>query len=285
MRQLSDDTRDRLAAEAPGLCHCWRITRTDGVEIGLTDHDEDVTFGGTTFRADAAVTTTALRQTAGLDPDDAEIEGALASDALSDADLRVGRFDGARVELWRVDWEGPEARLLLRVGRLGEVTFEDGAYRGAFLSLKQRLGTVAGRVFSHACDASLGDARCGVSLMGAPFVHEVALTAATERTLSFAAPEGVAPDWFANGTAEVLDGPLAGLVRPVRDHAPAGTISLWRALPEAPAPGTRLRLTAGCDKRLATCRDRFANVLNFRGQPHMPGADVLTATPAPGERP
>ncbi|SFE47808.1 phage conserved hypothetical protein BR0599 [Methylobacterium sp. 13MFTsu3.1M2] len=39
-------------------------------------------------------------------------------------------------------------------------------------------------------------------------------------------------------------------------------------------------LTAGCDKRLATCRDRFANAVNFQGFPHMPGNDaVMRAVP------
>jgi uncharacterized phage protein (TIGR02218 family) len=35
----------------------------------------------------------------------------------------------------------------------------------------------------------------------------------------------------------------------------------------------------GCDKRLETCRDRFANTLNFRGEPHLPGNDLLTRYP------
>ena len=37
---------------------------------------------------------------------------------------------------------------------------------------------------------------------------------------------------------------------------------------------------AGCDKAFATCRDRFANTLNFRGFPYMIGNDVLQAGPA-----
>lgn len=34
-----------------------------------------------------------------------------------------------------------------------------------------------------------------------------------------------------------------------------------------------------CDKRFETCRDVFANTLNFRGFPHMPEPDVLLAGP------
>ncbi len=35
-----------------------------------------------------------------------------------------------------------------------------------------------------------------------------------------------------------------------------------------------------CDKQLSTCRDRFANIENFRGFPHMPGPDFVLAGPA-----
>jgi hypothetical protein len=36
-----------------------------------------------------------------------------------------------------------------------------------------------------------------------------------------------------------------------------------------------VRLIPGCDKRFATCRDRFTNVHAFGGEPHVPGTDAL----------
>ncbi len=44
-----------------------------------------------------------------------------------------------------------------------------------------------------------------------------------------------------------------------------------------------MTVTIGCDKSFATCRDRFANALNFRGFPHMPGIDRILSVPVPGE--
>jgi hypothetical protein len=40
-----------------------------------------------------------------------------------------------------------------------------------------------------------------------------------------------------------------------------------------------VELTQGCDKRAATCAERFANIANFRGEPHLPGFDLLTRFP------
>jgi uncharacterized phage protein (TIGR02218 family) len=53
-----------------------------------------------------------------------------------------------------------------------------------------------------------------------------------------------------------------------------------RDLPRAAVEdGCRVELREGCDKRFATCIGRFANAVNFRGEPHLPGADILTRYP------
>ena len=282
MRTISERTEARFAREATTLCTCWRITREDGVEVGLTDHDEDVAFGGTLFRAEAGAAPTALRQTADLTPDDAEFESALSSEAITPEDLDAGRYDEAALQMWRVDWADPDARLLLRTGRIGEVTRAGEGYAATFRSLKGALETVTGRLYGRRCDAGIGDARCGLDL-GATALDAAVLTGGAEAvTLDAGAP--ARPGLYDGGTLSVTSGALAGLAVPVR-RAEAGVsglvVTLWRALPQPLGTGDTARLTAGCDKRLATCR-AFGNTLNFRGHPHMPGNDVLTATPSPG---
>ena len=45
------------------------------------------------------------------------------------------------------------------------------------------------------------------------------------------------------------------------------------------AAGTVVQLREGCDKRFETCVSRFNNAANFRGEPHLPGGDLLTRYP------
>ena len=56
--------------------------------------------------------------------------------------------------------------------------------------------------------------------------------------------------------------------------------SRWRRI----AAGDTFAVTAGCDKQFATCRAKFANAVNFRGFPHMPGNDFVAAYPRAGRR-
>ena len=50
-------------------------------------------------------------------------------------------------------------------------------------------------------------------------------------------------------------------------------IGFWVPLANMPKPGDTFRITAGCAKTFSACREKFANSLNFRGFPQMPGSD------------
>ena len=284
MRAIAPQTEDRFAAAATTLCTCWRVTRRDGAEFGFTDHDEDVSFGGTVFRAKAGAAPTALRQTADLAADDAEFASVLDDEAVTAADLDAGLYDEAQVQMWRVDWADPDARLLMRTGTIGEVARAGEGYTATFRSLKGTLEAVAGRLYGRRCDAAIGDARCGLDLSDPALSHQGAVTAAGREAVEVTSPATPPDGLYDGGTLHVETGVLAGLARPVRRAEPGVSglvVSLWRALPDGLAAGDAVRLTAGCDKRLQTCR-AFGNVLNFRGHPHMPGNDILTTTPSPG---
>jgi uncharacterized phage protein (TIGR02218 family) len=107
MREIDPELRRRLDGGATKLCRCWRVRRRDGRELGFTDHDGDLSFDGATFRASTGMDASALQATTGLAVDNAQVRGALSDAGIREEDIRTGRFDGARVEHWLVDWERP----------------------------------------------------------------------------------------------------------------------------------------------------------------------------------
>jgi len=60
-------------------------------------------------------------------------------------------------------------------------------------------------------------------------------------------------------------------------------LDLWQAMPHPIIAADTFMVTAGCDKRFATCHDRFNNIVNFRGFPHIPGNDFVMRYPVAGE--
>lgn len=272
-----------LAGGTTTVCHAWAVVRRDGVVMGFTDHDRDLEFEGVLFRAGTGLTAGALQQVAGLAVDNAEAMGALSDAGLREEDIRAGRFDGAEVRLWLVNWADVAERMLRFRGSLGEVVQEGGAFRAELRGLTEALNRPMGRIIQPGCDAVLGDARCGVNLGQPEWSAEIVLEAVRERRVLVAPPVGFAPGWFQHGTAVFLDGAAGGLRVTVKaDRIADGRmeVELWQEPGVAPVAGDRVRLIAGCDRREGTCRQKFHNFHNFRGFPHVPDEDWITAWPA-----
>jgi uncharacterized phage protein (TIGR02218 family) len=277
----------KLDSGATTLARCWVLTRRDGVVQGFTDHDRDINVDGVTCRAGTGLSASEATQQLGLAVTSTEAAGALAADTLNEDDLAAGRYDAASVAVHLVDWSEPALRVLLANGVLGEVRRDGFAFTAELRGLAHRLAEDSGRRYTATCAADLGDARCTVDLDNAAFTGSgtiAALTAISSFTVSGLG--SFADGWFTAGKITWTSGANAGLAMEVKRHRNDGTtvtIDLWQAMAEPLAAGDTFTVTAGCDKRFATCRDRFANAVNFRGFPHVPGNDFIVAYPVPGE--
>ncbi|MFN4172361.1 MAG: DUF2163 domain-containing protein [Pseudorhodobacter sp.] len=268
------------------LCNAWAIRRKDGVVHGFTDHDRDIFFDGMAFRAGTGLTARALQQTSGLSVDNSEAMGALSDISVTEADLTAGRFDGAELSIWLVNWAEPDQRRLQFKGSIGEIQRAGGAFKAEMRGLAELLNQPQGRSYQRKCAAILGDRSCRFDLTQPGFTVEAAAEVRQDRLrFHLSGITDLADRWFERGRLEVLTGAATGLVGVVkRDRLePTGrTVELWQRLGTPVADGDLLRVEAGCDKSVATCRFKFANFLNFRGFPHIPGEDWLTAYPASG---
>lgn len=287
MRAVPLEMQARLDGGATTLCRCWRVERRDGEVMGFTDHDGDVAFEGTLFRAASGLDAGALQAGTGLAVDNGQAVGALSSAAISEADIREGRFDRARVVQWLVDWTRPDLRLVMFAGEFGEIRRADGLFEVELRGLAEALNVPVGRRMLRTCDRVLGDARCGVDAAAYSVEAQVAEGSAGAVVEIDGDVAGFAPDWFAHGRLEWVDGRNVGTAQSVKaDRQVAGgrQVELWQEPPAGIAVGDRFRLVAGCDKRAETCREKFGNFLNFRGFPHIPGEDWVTAYPKAGGR-
>jgi uncharacterized phage protein (TIGR02218 family) len=275
-----------LATGATTLARAWALTRADGLTLGFTDHDRDLEFEGVRFRADAGLSARALEQVTGLAVDNSEAVGALRDAGLSEGDIMAGRYDGAALRIWEVNWADTAQRRMIFRGTLGEITRAGGAFRAELRGLSEPLGQQGGRVYHAACAAVLGDAACKVDLDAPGYSAQAEVQTVQDGQHFGFAVDTVAPGWFAQGRLLVLDGPAAGLVGHIREDRYEGgmrRIALWDAIRATLAPGDLVRLEVGCDKQAGTCRLKFANFLNFRGFPHIPGEDWLMAYPKAGQ--
>jgi uncharacterized phage protein (TIGR02218 family) len=286
MRPIPPLLQTKLDSGVTTLARCWKLMRRDGVVMGFTDHDRDLTIDGVTFRAGTGFSSSEAASRFGLSVDGAEISGALADEQLTDVDLSAGRYDAAEVETWLVDWSDPSLRVLTARATLGEVRREGQAFTAELRGLADLLSQESGRLYTAKCGADLGDIRCKVDLTD-PALRGLGAVSVVEGTSIFIASglDGFADALFSLGRLTWTSGANDGLAIEIKEHrlvAGHARLTLWQAMPEAIAAGDNFTVTAGCDKRFATCRARFANTDNFRGFPQIPGNDFLLASPTQG---
>ena len=287
MRLIPPALQSKLDSGVTTLCRCTVLTRRDSEMLGFTDHDEDVPVGEVLCRAGTGIAGSEATARLGLAVDGAEISGALADDSLTEADLAAGRYDGAGVDIYLVDWSEPSLLVLIARGTLGEVRREGRAFAAELRGLAEPLSHETGRLYTASCAADLGDARCNVDLDDPEWRAEGEVTALVG-TSSFIASglDTFDAGFFSAGRLVWLTGANAGIAVEVKRHrhdAEATVIELWQAMPEPIAAGDTFVVTAGCDKRFATCHLRFDNALNFRGFPHIPGNDFVMRYAVEGE--
>ncbi len=278
------DLLEHLRGGATTVARAWLILRRDGLQLGFTDHDQDITLNGMSFKASTGLAAKALQSSTGLSMDNTEAIGALSDAAIDEADLAAGRYDGAEVTIWLFNWANTAQNMIEFKGSFGDVTRAGGAFKVDLRGQTEALNVPQGRVYHRGCAAVLGDDSCKFNLESAGYRQEFTVQSlGAEGEIVLAGDAGAVDDWFQLGRFSVQTGQAKGLKGMIKtDKAMAfgaRQVTLWQNLAVPLALGDVVRLEVGCDRSSATCQAKFNNLINFQGFPHIPGADWQISYP------
>ncbi len=278
-----DALHDHLKTAVTTVARCWVIERKDGTVLGFTDHDLDLVVDGHLCTAETGMTARALTQTTGLSVDNSEAQGALSDARITEADINAGLYDRASVKTWLVNWNDVTQAKLTFQGTLGEIRRNGGAFDVELRGLTEDLNAQQGRVYQKTCGHVLGDSRCQVDLTDpANHMRRPVEVIEDRRRLRFTDDGTYPPGWFLRGKLVMESGAGEFYVSwIVRDEVTDGErlIETWEPIRADVQPGDMVVINSGCDGRLSVCRDKFDNVINFGGFPHIPGEDWLMSIP------
>lgn len=272
-------SRTWFASSLETVATFWRVLRRDGVALGFTSHDRDLWFDGVLHGASPGMVPSSIRRSAEFDSDSAEVQGALSSASITADDLSAGRFDGAQVMIGIVDWETYEREVLYR-GAIGAITEEDGSFSAELASRKAELALDPVPRTSPSCRAAFCGPGCDLSPVA--YTHDAMLAGSDESANTVLLATVPTPADYVGGVVRWFDGPHAGMTMRVM-AADANGLVLDTPIASGLPAGLRLILREGCDHTLETCATRFGNAANFRGEPFLPGNDLLTRYPAPAQ--
>ncbi|WP_396189775.1 DUF2163 domain-containing protein [Flavobacterium sp.] len=274
MKSVSFNFRQHIKGQLTTLATLWRLERRDGLVMAFTDFDEDIFFNNIQYKASGGYTPSAVETNSGLAVDNLNIQSIIDHESIKEEDIRAGVYDYAAVEILLVNYKDLSmGSLIQRNGILGEVTSGRVAFEAELRGMTQPFSQKIGRVYTAACQANLGDARCKVNLT--PFTFNGTVSSVTDNR-RFNTSLTNDDNYFNGGLLTWMSGPNLGLKMEVKTSTlQNGFIELQQQMIYPVSIGDTFSVYKGCDKTDATCKAGFNNIVNFRGFPYVPGRDKL----------
>lgn len=276
MKKPSELLESHLEKTVTTHCFAWIIRRKDGGVLGFTDHDRNLVVVGISCEPQSGMNRSETSETLGLSASSSEIEGALTSARISEKDIESGVYDGADVEIYLVNWCDPTQFRLMNRWSIGRISRSDHRFVAEVRGQTTHYNKMHGRRVLRQCDAEFGDQRCQMNKNDPALSAQGTVSHIDLPDIVVSGLGGYASSWFTDGRLTWLSGANEGCTAFIVLHA--GSVIRLREPALFPIQtGDMLRIIAGCDKSFATCKQKFANSLNFQGFPHLPGNDSAYA--------
>lgn len=270
------------------------ITAKDGDILRVWNGTRNKIVDGETYYA-YPLAPTQLQTANGLKSDNFDVT-AVYSGLFTAATLRAKKWQGARVEYRVLNYKdftmGHAER---RVAFLGKTEVGRHGAKIELNSLSSRLGEPWGRSCNEECDADrLGDSRCGVDIEGVTEQgYKITVAATVTEVLNrqqftvefdgdikpgFPAVTEAPDDYYKRGEVLFTSGANDGLQGLILTNEGNGLTLYLPAFYQVEA-GDELEILAGCDRKIFTCRDKYANGERNRSFWMLPGRSKVFQIP------
>lgn len=266
-----------LEREVTTLAWCWRLELTDGRVMGFTSCDIDLLIDGETYESCTGFAPTAVSASNDLATDNLDVDGIVSSDRITEEDIFLGVYDNAKIRIFICDYEHPENHFILREGMVGKLTAGKTAFKAEIRGLMDVYQQQVGRTYQRKCRAQLGDGACKYDIGRDTVTGKV--TAVRDDGSVFT-DVFRADDFFTYGVITFTSGLNKGAAYEVEQSASRnGQIRLFAPPTHEVVVGDTFRIVPGCNGEPSTCKKRFHNFINFRGEPYIPGNDYAVGYP------
>lgn len=276
MKTITDDLKANFEQNTITIVKCWKIILKDESVIGFTTNNENFTYDGIEYNSFSSNDIKDIKSNLDIEEDNFEFSNIISSDLISTNDILSGKYDNPAIEIFLIDINNEDnGRVVLLNGIISDIECKDNTFIAKVKGLKDKINKTIGEVYSPLCRCAFCDSKCGLEKSNFTFsgtitnvVDDVSFITAEEIILS------QSNSYFDNGIIEFTSGNNSGQKMEIKQYA-NGTFLLALNLPQQLLVGDTFNVIAGCDKQFSTCCGKFNNAVNFRGEPHLPGMEIL----------
>ncbi len=277
MKTVDPDLLNHLGQDVTTMTSCWKLTLTDGTVKAFTALDVDLTVEGVVYKSTSGFSSSGVPSSTDSSVNSVDIKSFIDDIDITEEDVLSGVYDKAKVEMFKINYKDTTmGKIIQMIGWIGDVSKEGDLFiaevRGRGQNLKQKLG----ELYSPTCRALLGDARCTVDMQNFKTLATVA-SVTSDLVFTVDSLGGQVADYFKRGKVTFTSGDNNGRSFEIRTNADGITLELMFSPTYTIAVNDTIEVYPGCAKTLAECRDRYSNVVNFRGEPLIPTISSVVA--------
>lgn len=272
-KTISAGLKADYALGSQTLARCWKATRKDGFMLAVTTCARDLLFEGVLYRAADGFIPKAVSQEATAAVVNTEVEGAL-SDDISELDFEAGKWDGATVEVFEVNYRNlANGKQWAATATMGDIKVTRSAFNAELRGLSQVMQKQSFLQVQPTCWKQFGDAKCRKDL--APLKVTGSITGVGDRRTFTDSARVEAADYYGAGRVLMLSGEAAGEEIEVYSFG-SGQFVMHLPFHRNIAVGDLYQATPGCRKNYQPdCKVKWNNGNNFGGAPKVPGPDRM----------
>lgn len=283
-------------------CLLMRVFTKTNVLLGFTDLDVGVTYdpaaydphgtgdawGSAVHRSDNGFMPKRIQTTADLSVDNTDLQGWISDTGITEAQIRAGLFDKARVRVYRVNYMSlGHGHELCFTGTLGQTKFSRNGWTTEFRSFMQQVRQQMSYLYSLSCKKQFGskpfgtggeqpeeEFPCGKDWVWVPYtVTSVDVNEPERKFTASAMVEGA--EWYEPGVLRATSGSNTGAEMEVEAFDSGGVITGMLPLPYPATVGMTFLIRQDCNKigRLGDCKVKHNNYPKFGGEEDIPVAD------------
>ena len=255
-----------------------KITLADNTTITLTSFDSDLVADddGLTYESIPYLETSSVYSTADGTIDNQKIFSNWLEDKIDLDMIYAGEYDDAEIQIGWIGYDqaSPE-RMVLFNGLVGEISFDDTGANIEGMGITTRLESSVGRSYTAKDPFTFGDARW--QLNAGSFTKTGAVDYILSQRYKFKVTGDVTSEvdgYYSYGLLTWTSGLNAGVQSEVKVHTVAGgtigtSFELLFPTPYTITIGDTFSTVAGYDGSIDQCKNKFNNVVNFGGFPHI----------------